>query len=70
MLGAPIAVNHDGKLMAIAEQGGWVRIVNLGTAATVAYPSLEDLLFPHAMLPRGGGSACRGTVQRYLFRRV
>lgn len=39
VLGAPITVNHDGKLMAIAEPEGWVRIVNLGTATTMAaYP--------------------------------
>lgn len=36
VLGAPIAVNHDGKLMAIAEPQGWMRIVNLRTAVTVA----------------------------------
>lgn len=39
VLGAPVAINHDGKLMAIAEPHGWVRIVNLRTATTIAaYP--------------------------------
>lgn len=39
VLGAPIAVNHDGKLMAIVEPEGWMRIINLRTAVTVAaYP--------------------------------
>ncbi|TWI60892.1 membrane associated rhomboid family serine protease [Pseudoduganella lurida] len=36
---APVALNRDASLLAIAEPHGWVRVVNLHTAATMAaYP--------------------------------